>query len=396
MGNEQQLGLLKKGVNAWNHWRQKHEHIRPDLSGVNLSSYDLGGVNLSNAALRLCDLSGANLMGADLRRADLGKANLSGAYLSKADFFEANLSEANLSEAYLFEANLSRVNLNGADLQLVYLGKADLRGAYLIGANLAEVDLRGASLVGANLSEAILCSANLIGTDLQGADLRTADLEGANLMGARLLKTSFEEANLSGCSIYGISCWSLNLEGANQSNLIITPAGEPVIMVDNLEVAQFISLLLINKKIREVIHTITSKIVLILGAFTLPERKEFLAAIQNTLRSHNYSPVVFDFEKSGGRDVSETLSILAKMAQFIIADLSDTKDLPSELQRLIPGISTVPVLPFLQASTKNALGLKDCQQYPWVLETYRYHSEEEAIAHLETKGIAAAQALFQK
>src|SRR6478672_2465268 len=303
MGNEQQLGLLKKGVNAWNHWRQKHEQIRPDLSGANLSSYDLGGVNLANTALRLCDLSGANLMGANLRRADLGKANLSGAYLSKADFFEANLSEANLSEAYLFEANLSRVNLNGADLQLVYLGKADLRGAYLIG------------------------------TDLQGADLRTADLEGANLMGARLLKTSFEEANLSGCSIYGISCWSLNLEGANQSNLIITPAGEPGIMVDNLEVAQFISLLLINKKIREVINSITSKIVLILGAFTLPERKEFLAAIQNTLRSHHYSPVVFDFEKSGGRDVSETLSVLAKMAQFIIADLSDTKDLPSELQR---------------------------------------------------------------
>jgi len=55
--------------------------------------------------------------------------------------------------------------------------------------------------------------------------------------------------------------------------LIITPPNEPEITVDNIEVAQFIYLMLYNQKIRDVIDTITSKVVLILGRFT-PERKQ--------------------------------------------------------------------------------------------------------------------------
>jgi hypothetical protein len=52
--------------------------------------------------------------------------------------------------------------------------------------------------------------------------------------------------------------------------LIITPENKPgpEITVDNIEVAQFIYLLLHNQKIRDVIDTITSKVVLILGRFS--------------------------------------------------------------------------------------------------------------------------------
>ena len=65
--------------------------------------------------------------------------------------------------------------------------------------------------------------------------------------------------------MYGISAWNVRLEGAIQSNLVITPPDESPIQVDNLEVAQFIYLLLNNEKIRSVIDTITSKVVLILA-----------------------------------------------------------------------------------------------------------------------------------
>jgi hypothetical protein len=54
--------------------------------------------------------------------------------------------------------------------------------------------------------------------------------------------------------------WGVKLEGARQQNLIITPAIEPEIAVDNIEVGQFIYLLLHNEKIRDVIDTITSKV----------------------------------------------------------------------------------------------------------------------------------------
>jgi hypothetical protein len=52
--------------------------------------------------------------------------------------------------------------------------------------------------------------------------------------------------------------------------LVITGAGEHAVTVDNIEVAQFIYLMLHNQKIRDVIDTITSKAVLILHRREIP------------------------------------------------------------------------------------------------------------------------------
>jgi hypothetical protein len=100
---------------------------------------------------------------------------------------------------------------------------------------------------------------------------------------------------LKDCRIYGVSAWDVQLAGAVQLNLIITPEDQSTITVDNLKIAQFIYLLLNNEEIREVIDTITSKVVLILGRFTL-ERKAILDAIKDALRKQGYLPVLLDFE----------------------------------------------------------------------------------------------------
>jgi hypothetical protein len=56
MANDEHVAILKKGVDAWNAWRDNNRHIRPDLSDANLSKPFLSGARLSEA-----DLSGANL-----------------------------------------------------------------------------------------------------------------------------------------------------------------------------------------------------------------------------------------------------------------------------------------------------------------------------------------------
>jgi hypothetical protein len=79
--------------------------------------------------------------------------------------------------------------------------------------------------------------------------------------------------------VYGVSAWDINVNnGTEQTNLIISKTEEVTITLDNLEVAQFIYLMLNNKKIRDIIDTISSKAVLILGRFT-PERKAILDTI---------------------------------------------------------------------------------------------------------------------
>jgi spore germination protein YaaH len=135
-----------------------------------------------------------------------------------------------------------------------------------------------------------------------------------------LVQTNLSRAKLDGCSIYGISAWGVNVEGATQSNLVITPPNEPTVTVDNLEVAQFVYLLLNNQKIRDVINTIGKKAVLILGQFT--ERKPVLDAIRDELRKRDYLPIVFDFERPTQRDFTETVMTLAGMCLFIIADIT--------------------------------------------------------------------------
>ena len=114
--------------------------------------------------------------------------------------------------------------------------------------------------------------------------------------------------------------------------MVITPEGEPEITVDNIEVAQFVYLLLYNQKIRAAIDTITSKAVLILGRFT-QERKAVLDALRNELRKRDYLPILFDFDVPATRDITETVTLLARMSRFIIADLTDPSSIPRNWKR---------------------------------------------------------------
>src|SRR6266566_1509282 len=230
--------------------------------------------------------------------------------LKRAELARIDLPKANLSDTYLNEAILSQ---------------AHLREANLVGADLSKADLR----------QATLCYANLTWANLCGANLTEANLSQANLNNAILVRTNLQSANLTACSIYGVSIWDIQLEGVIQANLIITLPGAPTITVDDLEVAQFIYLLLNNKKIRDVIDTITSKVVLILGRFTL-ERKTILDALREELRKYNYLPIVFDFDKPASRDLTETVITLAHLSRFIIVDLTDPSSAPHEVATVIP------------------------------------------------------------
>ncbi len=154
---------------------------------------------------------------------------------------------------------------------------------------------------------------------------------------------------MTACKVFGTSVWNVRMKGATQSNLIITPHNESVIQVDNLEVAQFIYLLLNNEKVRKVIDTITSKVMLILGRFS-EDRKRVLDAIRDELRKRDYLPVLFDFDPASNQTTIETISTLAHMSRFIVADLTDAKSILGELERITTALQLVPVQLILQKS----------------------------------------------
>jgi hypothetical protein len=266
----------------------------------------------------------------------------------------------------------------------------DLREADLSKSNLSKFNLHRADLSGANLEEADLRGADLSKANLYRANLSFANLDFAELNGTNLIGTNLTNATLKDCRIYGISAWDVQIAGAVQLNLIITPADQPTITVDNLKIAQFIYLLLNNEEIRDVINTITSKVVLILGRFT-PERKEVLDALRDELRKHDYLPVLFDFEKPVNRDITETISTLAHLARFVIADITEPKSIPQELSHIIPFLPSVPIVPLLQVSEREYGMYGHFISYPWVQPIYHYRDLDELLYSIQEHIIDPAE-----
>jgi len=341
MANQSHVEILDKGIDFWNKWRQNNPYIIPDLSGEEFVAEDFTGVDFSNA----------NLCETDLRKAQMPRANL-----KKSIIRDAHLNEANLAEA----------DLSGAELYCSWLNYANLCGA-----NLNNADLT--------------CS------DLSDADLTNAKIKGADLYWSRLVRTKLNGANLSNSRIFGVSAWQVVTdENTMQRDLIITQPGERVITVDDLEMAQFIYLLLNNRNIRRVIDAVTSKVVLILGRFS-DTRKPVLDSIKNELRNLNYLPILFDFERSKNRDLAETVSTLAHMARFIIADITDAKSICAELELIVPQLLSVPVIPLILDSDYEFGLFERIRRFDSVLEPYRYENQTQLINFFEEKVVNPAK-----
>jgi hypothetical protein len=191
--------------------------------------------------------------------------------------------------------------------------------------------------------------------------------------------------------VYGGAAWDVQLTGAVQQDIVITPEDAPsTITVDDLEVAQFIYLLLNNDRVRKVIDTMTSKVVLILGRFT-PERKLVLDAVREELRKRNYLPIVFDFVQPLNVSKDETIATLAGMARFVIADLTDAKSVLQELRMLVPNRPSLPVQPILLEGQAEPGMFDFFRSFHWMLGTRYYADGDDLLADLSERVIRPAE-----
>lgn len=375
MISDDHLAVLKQGAGVWNAWRLDHLGVQPNLSRSDVGPLNLPRVDLQEAALVQSDLTGIQLQWANLVLAHIKDSILRNADLTCANLHDASLTLSDLRGACLNHADLMRV-----DLSFTKLMGTDFTSAKLGRANFLRADATGAKFLYADMGF----------SDLDEADLTGADLRETNLTGARLHRTNLKGARLSGSRVYGISVWDIVTDDeTEQADLIISPEGDPTITVDSLEVAQFVYLLLKNERIREVIDTITSKVVLILGRFT-SERKAVLDALRQELRRRDYVPILFDFEVPHNRDITETITLLARMARFIVADLSEAASIPKELEAFVPDLA-VPVQPLLAGSGEPYSMFRDYWKYDWVLPVYRYNDVDSLLASLKEHVIEPAE-----
>jgi hypothetical protein len=213
---------------------------------------------------------------------------------------------------------------------------------------------------------------NLIKCNLEGAIFENCFLSGSNLTSSNLNKSIIKNS-----TIFGTSVWNITTEGSFQENLTITNGyDDAVITIDNIEIASFIYLVIDNTKVTSVIDTISNKMVLILGRFT-PERKNVLEYLKMNLRKRDLVPILFDFDKPKNRDLTETIGLIGRMSKLIIADLTDAKSIPQELNELIPNNPSISVQPILLKNSSAYSMFEHWERYPWVKKTFEYENKSD-------------------
>ncbi len=324
MSNAQHVEILRQGRVAWGKWRRQSNE-RPDLSETDLRHLDLSSYDLRGA-----DLRRSVLVGSTLRRTRLDAADLSGCVARFVRFSDAKLIGAKLVEADLRAGSLRRADLRGADL--------------------SRAVLRFTSLVGANLS---------------GAILRQAE-------------------------IYGISAWDLRGEPADQRGMVIrenSKAETITTTIDDLDTAQLLFLLRENHKIADVFNTASQRTVLLLGRFK-PSYKRILDALRDHLLRRNMVPMMFDFDRPAGRDLTETVASLAHLSCFVIPDLSGAKSVPQELSFIVPFLPSVPVVPVISESNDQAYSMfEHFLRYPWVQPPVKYRDLDHLLSIVDQQVI---------
>jgi uncharacterized protein YjbI with pentapeptide repeats len=385
MANPEHLEQFKQGVQKWNQWRREHPDLRhPDLSQIELAcadlrDADLHGANLWRAELRQSDFRGANLERADLMRAKLAGSDFRGATLSTTDLGWADLTCARFDATRLTDVVFTYADLEGASLR-----DAVITDAHMIYTKLRRADLSGATIKDGLFHAVNFEEANLEGAKLSGTDLSLSILVKANLKGTTLMD----------CRVFGVSAWGASLEGAVQKGLIVTDKEEANVTVEDIEVAQFVYLMLHNPNLRRVIDTIGRKAVLILGRFT-PERKAVLLCLKDGLTRLGYVPILFDFERPADRNFTETIVTLAGMSLFVIADITNPSSSPLELQAVVP-VFGIPVVPIIQEGEKPFSMFKDLQnsfgdeKEGRLLDLLEYPSAEVLVGALEKQIVQPA------
>lgn len=325
------IDLLKSGTDKWALERASNPTFRPILRDVNFVA-EFGEPDFYDLP---------EFAGVDFSNSDMNMASLRNCMFFDCIFDDAHLTYTDLVDAYFVNCTFRRTCM-----RVARIGDAKFEECVFEDCDMSY------------------CSAEE--TSFEGSTFTNTKMEHMSLV-----HTDFSNTKLDGCFLYGISSWDLTLDNSLQKGLVITPDDMPTLTVDNIELAQFLYLMINNQRLRAVINTITSKVVLILGNFS-PERKAILDQIREHLKTQDAIPVIFDFEKPNTRNLTETVITLASMSKYVIADLTYPRSIPHELANIARQLPSIRFYPIILKGEKTFGMFDDYRAYPWIRPIKEY------------------------
>ena len=74
---------------------------------------------------------------------------------------------------------------------------------------------------------------------------------------------------------------------------------------------------------------------------------------------------------------------LANLVRFVIADLTDPKSIPQELQRVVPHNPSLPIQPIILVSQDPYAMFGDLLDYPWVMKPFSYETLDGLLENIQ-------------
>jgi uncharacterized protein YjbI with pentapeptide repeats len=245
--------------------------------------------------------------------------------------------------------DFSGMNLSGVSIYRAFAEGLNLRNAVFEDGHFEEGDFSRADFRGGTFRNTKFNKTILTGADFDGATFVNCNLNRVNLVGA-----FFRVKEITETVVYGIAAWDLvTCDEMKQSKLVIEKTyglysdliqqGKIPLMVDDIELAQFLYYLNDHKKMRDTLNILNDKGVLLLGRFK-DGGLERLYSIREWLQGKGYMAMIFDFARPDNLSLTETVVTMAGLCKFVFADLSGAS-VPAELQAVLTQAKK-PILAF--------------------------------------------------
>ncbi len=284
---------------------------------------------------------------------------------------------------------------NSVDFSGIQMNNVSIFNAFAEGLNVQNATITGCHFEEGDFSRANFSNTIFINTKFNKTILTDASFNGAtfincNLNRANLANADFSLKEIRETVVYGISAWDLKTTPEmKQSKLVIEKSyelysdiiasGRIPMMVDDIEMAQFVYYLSSHKKMRNMINILNSKGVLLLGQFR-DGGLERLYKLMDWLKERNYTPMLFDFDRPENLDYTETVITMAGLSKFILADLSGGS-VPQELHATLTNFEK----PVIAYSNQPAYSMfKDLKRKNRFSFDFVFTDEQDLYAKMDT------------
>ena len=385
MNYEEHHELLKECIEAKSpdEWNEtfRPRHLSPILKGITIRDVKLEGFKFSGTVFQNAKIINVTFKSCKFSHSDFDIANIQNCKFIDSPIQNSTFRSATIEKVdFETSSNKSIPRIQKCLFQLATIRETSFKNALCSGSNFSCKRMEHVSFQSATMKDCIFA-----GVSMSYVDFTDADISGAIFKICDIRSSKFVS-----CIIVGTLFWDctrlISKYDNVQENLILKES--PIISLNRIETAQFMSMIE-QERVDEIITEVTSKAVLILGRFSDPH-KTILDALRIRLKELNWVPVIFDFEMTDTRDVTETITLLARLSKFIIADLTDAKSAQQEVAAIAPHIA-VPIVPIIKGEEDVFSMFRDYWKYEWVLEEFRYDDLDHLLSNLQDQIISIAE-----